>query len=176
MPWEAILRVASFVLLELLLVGGLIAIPLGLSGNFIILAAALIVGLVSGFQIVSLVGLLLMLAFVLLGEVLEAVLSSLMAQRYGASKWGMLGAYAGGIAGAILGTPIAPLVGTIVGSFIGAAAGAVLGEWIRLRALRPSLPAGWGAILGKVASSFLKIGIGLGMVAYLQLRLIPAIF
>ncbi len=176
MPWEAILRIAGFVLLEVVLLGGLIAIPLGLSGNFIILGAALVVGVVTRLQVIGLWALVVMAIAVVIGELIESLLGSVMARRYGASKWGMLGAFVGGILGAILGTPLMPIIGTIIGSFVGAAACAVLFEWIHLRQIRSSMPAGWGAILGKLASSLIKVAIGLAMVVYLQLRLIPVLF
>ncbi len=176
MPWDMIAKVALMVAFELLLLAGLIAIPLGLSGNFIILGLAFVVALLTKFQTITpwMVGVMLVLAVA--GEVIESTLGSVMARRYGASKWGMIGAFAGGIAGAILGTPIAPVIGTIIGSFVGAAAGAVLLEWIHLRRLRPSMPAGWGAVLGKLASSLIKICIGLAMAIYLNVRVIAHLF
>jgi uncharacterized protein YqgC (DUF456 family) len=170
MPWDAITRIALIVLLDIVLLAGLIAIPLGLSGNFIILGAALVVAIITHFTAVPIWALIVMAALVATGEIVESLLGSVMARRYGASKWGMLGAFVGGIAGAILGTPIAPIIGTIIGSFIGAALGAILVEWIRLQKLRSSMPAGWGAILGKALSSIFKIGIGVAMVVYIIAR------
>ena len=170
MPWDTITRIALTVLLDIVLLAGLIAIPLGLSGNFIILGAALLVAIVTHFAAIPIWALLVMAVLVVAGEIVESLLGSVMARRYGASKWGMLGAFVGGIAGAILGTPIAPIIGTIIGSFLGAALGAILVEWIRLQKLRPSMPAGWGAILGKALSSVLKIGIGVAMVVYIIAR------
>jgi uncharacterized protein YqgC (DUF456 family) len=174
-PWGTIARIAGLVIFEIVLLGGLIAIPLGLSGNFIILGAALILALITHFQVVPLWAVAVMAGLVVAGEIIEALLGSLVARRYGASKWGMLGAFVGGIAGAIIGTPIFPIIGSIIGSFIGAAAGAILFEWLHLRRLRPSMPAGGGALLGKLSSSLIKIGIGLAIVVYLQLRIIPYI-
>ena len=170
MPWETIGHIALLVLLDLGLLFGLIAIPLGLSGNFILVGIALVVALATAFEAVPLVALLVMLAGAIVGEIVEALLGSLMARRYGASKWGMIGAYVGGILGAILGTPIFPVAGTILGSFLGAAALAIAFEWVHRRQLRQSMAPGWGAILGKLASSFLKFGIGLAIAAYLLLR------
>jgi len=166
MPWDSVAKVGALILLDLLLLGGLIAIPLGLSGNFILLGLALIVAIVTKFQAISPWILGGMAVMVIIGEILEVLLASSMARRYGASKWGVIGAFVGGIVGAILGTPIAPIIGTIAGSFIGAAACAVLFEWLHLRKLQPSMPAGWGAFLGKLLSSLLKICIGLAIAIY----------
>lgn len=175
-PWDIIARVAAVILIEIILLGGLIAIPLGLSGNFIILATAVVIGVVSKFTTVPLVGLIIMAVAVIAGEVIEALLGSVMARRYGASKWGMLGAFLGGILGAIVGTPVMPVIGTILGSFLGAGIGAVALEWFHLRQLEPSMPAGFGAVLGKVAAALLKLWIGIGMVVYLQICLLPRLF
>ncbi|MBD3237074.1 MAG: DUF456 family protein [Candidatus Eisenbacteria bacterium] len=170
MPWDQIGRVALTILLDLFLLVGLIAIPLGLSGTFILLAIALVVALATGFSAVPLWALLVMAALVVLGEILEQIVAGAMVKRYGASNWGMVAALIGGIIGAILGAPLFPVLGSLVGSFIGAALGAVLVEWYRLRKLRPSMPAGWGAVVGKVLSSLLKIAIGLAIAIYLVVR------
>jgi uncharacterized protein YqgC (DUF456 family) len=170
MPWNAIGHIGLLVLLDIVLLAGLIAIPLGLSGNFIILGTAVAVAVATGLRAISLWALIVMAVLVVAGEVIEALLGSAMARRYGASKWGMIGAFVGGIGGAIAGTPIAPLVGSIIGSFIGAAAGAVLFEYLHLRHLRRSMPAGWGALLGKLASSLIKILIGLALAIYIIAR------
>lgn len=170
MPWDLIGRIALTILLDLVLLAGLIAIPLGLSGTFILLGAALVVGIATGFAAVPVWALLVMAVLVTGGEILETLVAGAMVKRYGASNWGMLAALLGGIVGAILGTPILPILGSLIGSFIGAAVAAVLVEWYRLRKLRASMPAGWGAILGKFLSSLLKIAIGMAIVIYLIIR------
>jgi hypothetical protein len=173
-----ILHVLGLVLLDLVLLVGLFAIPLGLSGNFIILGAAVVTALVTGFQAVGWLALAVMAAAVTMGEVVEAFLGTLMARRYGASAWGMSGAFlggwggavAGGALGAAAGTLVAPVIGTLVGSFLGTAVGAILMEWLRGNRTRGGIRAGWGALLGKILSSSLKLAIGLGMAVYLVLR------
>lgn len=170
MPWDALARVAAVILLDIVLLGGLIAIPLGLSGNFIILGVAVMVGLVTKFSLISIWAIVIMAGLVVLGELIESVLGSLMARRYGASKWGMLGAFVGGIVGAILATPIFPIIGSIIGSFLGAAVGAVLFEYIHLKQIHTSMPAGWGALLGKMLSTVIKMGIGVSITVYIVLR------
>ena len=170
MDTPLLLKIVSLAALYLLLLVGLAAIPLGLGGNFIILVAAVALALATHFQMVSVSALLVMAAMVAAGEILEAILGSLFARRYGASKWGMAGAFAGGIIGAVPGTAVMPVLGSLVGSFLGAAAGAFLCEWWQRRQLDPSLRAGWGATLGRLASIFIKMAIGLAMVVYLVIR------
>lgn len=152
---------------------GLIAIPLGLSGNFILLAVAFAVAILTKFEAVPWWALLTMGGMVVVGEVLEAFIGGLAAKRHGASRWGMAGAFIGGILGVIPGTALLPIIGSVIGSFIGAAICAVLFEWIHRRSWRESLPAGWGAFLGKLGATFLKIAIGLAIAAYLIVQTWP---
>jgi len=166
---SAALRVLGLIGLDVLLLAGLVAIPLGLSGNFIILGAALLVALVSRFSLIGWAALIVMGVLVLLGEVLEALLGSVMARRYGASKWGMAGAFAGGLLGAVWGTAIVPLVGTILGSFVGTAIGALLAEMAR-GSREEGVRAGWGALLGRTLASAFKLAIGMGMTVYVVIR------
>ncbi len=163
MPWDVISKVAMLIILDLILVAGLICIPLGLGGNFIIIGAAIIIAVITKFQTLSLLTLGIMLALVVIGEIIESFLGSYVAFRFGASRWGMIGAFAGGIIGAIVGTPILPVIGSIAGSFIGAGVGAVAAEWYHQRQLETSMPAGIGALLGKLGSSVIKMCIGVGI-------------
>ncbi|MCA9754730.1 MAG: DUF456 domain-containing protein [Candidatus Eisenbacteria bacterium] len=162
--------IAWLVLLDIVLLAGVLAIPLGLGGNFILLGAGLVVAIVTGFQTVGWIALVVAAVFVILGEVVEAVLGSLVAQKFGASRWGMLGAFAGGILGAIAGTAWIPLIGSLIGSFVGAAAGAVALELATGKDRDPGLRAGWGAFLGKVLSTAFKLAIGIGWAVFLVLR------
>lgn len=154
-------------LLDIAILLALLAIPIGLGGNFILLGLALVIAIASDFSTVGWIALLAMGAAVTVGEILEALLGSLMARRFGASKWGMLGAFAGGLAGAIAGTAIVPIVGSIIGSFLGAAAGAIWAELAAGKEREKGLRAGWGAFLGKVLATALKLAIGLAIAIYL---------
>ncbi|MBN1824812.1 MAG: DUF456 domain-containing protein [Candidatus Eisenbacteria bacterium] len=161
------LRIVGLVLLDAVLLAGLLAIPLGLGGNFILLGAVVVVGIVTRFTLFSWVALLVLAALTAAGEVLEALLGSLVARRYGATGWGMGGAFAGGLAGAAIGSVIFPLVGTLIGSFAGTALGAVLGERLGGTDEDRTARAGWGAFLGRSLASAIKLAIGFGMTVWL---------
>lgn len=164
------LRVLLLVLLDAVLVTGLFAIPLGLSGNFILLGAALAVSIATKFHAIGAVALLVMAAFVAAGEILEALLGSVMTRRYGGTRWGMIGAFVGGLAGAAAGTALAPIVGTIFGSFAGTAGGALAAEALRGGGRKETMRAGWGALVGKSLASALKLTIGIGIALFVVLR------
>jgi uncharacterized protein YqgC (DUF456 family) len=178
MNWMLIPKIAGIILLDLVLLAGLFAIPLGLSGNFIILGAALIVAVIGKFQMIGWLALLLMAVAVIVGEIVESFLGSLMARRYGATGWGMSGAFLGGWGGAILGGAVGaalgtlalPVIGTLIGSFLGTAAGAVILELSRGSDSEKGFRAGMGAFVGKVLASSFKIAIGIAMVVYIVVR------
>jgi uncharacterized protein YqgC (DUF456 family) len=157
-------RVAGSVLLRIvlyiLLLAGLVMIPLGLGGTFVMVGAAALFGLLTGFEEVGFRFLGVLLGLALLGEGIESLLGVAMARRYGASKWGMWGAFLGGIFGAIVGTPV-PVVGNLVGALIGVFAGAFLFEWLGRGLADSSLKAGWGALLGRAAASAIKLALGM---------------
>jgi hypothetical protein len=82
----------------------------------------------------------------------------------------MVGAVAGGIVGAVAGTAVAPVIGTVLGSVIGTAAGAPLLEWARGASRDDGMRAGYGAFLGRSLAAVIKLGIGMGMAAYLAVK------
>ncbi len=169
--WQSLLKITGLVFLDLGLLISLFLIPLGIPGNFIILGLALLAAWLGGFQVLGLWSLLIMLAAVLLAELVEALLGSAMAKKYGASWWGVLGALLGGFLGVIVGTALLPLVGSLVGAFLGAALGAALLEAVNLRRVdADAMRAGWGAFLGRLLASFFKMGVGAGMVIWVILQ------
>jgi uncharacterized protein YqgC (DUF456 family) len=164
-----VLRILLVVLLHLAVVGGLAAVVLGLSGNFILLGLALLVAWIGKFQHLGLVTWLVLLGLAILGEVVEAVLGILVARGFGASRWGMIGTFAGGLVGAAVGTAWIPLLGSLLGAFAGAFVGAFAGEILGGRRARESAWAGTGAFLGRVAATAIKLVIG-GVIGFLTLK------
>ena len=164
-----LLRGLLLVLLHLLVVAGLLAVVLGLGGNFILLGLAVLVAWIGEFEHLGWPLLLFLLGLALLGEVVESVLGILVARGFGASRWGMIGTLVGGIGGAALGTAWLPLVGSLLGAVGGAFAGAFLGERLGGKPTRQSLRAGAGALLGRGAAVFVKLFIG-GVIAAFTLR------
>ena len=85
---------------------GLALIPFGRPGTFVILAAAFIYGLVTGFAQMTWTTLFILLAAALLAEAAEAFAGIAGARRYGSGALGIAASIVGGIAGAILGAPV----------------------------------------------------------------------
>lgn len=78
------------------------------------------------------------------------------ARRFGATRWGMFGAFIGAILGLFFSLP---------GLLIGPIVGAVLGELLGGQRLVAAGRAGWGTLLGNLAALVGKIVIAFAMVA-----------
>jgi uncharacterized protein YqgC (DUF456 family) len=138
---------------------GLLLIPFGLPGLWVILLGIIGYGWITDFRTVSTGFLILAIALALLGEVLESWIGFRFAKRYGGSSRAGWGALVGGLIGAIVGVPI-PIIGSVIGGFVGAA----LFEYTKARQAEGSVRAGWGAVLGRAAAVAIKMGLGVAMV------------
>lgn len=78
------------------------------------------------------------------------------ARRFGATRWGMLGAFVGAVVGLFFSLP-----GLVVGPIVGAVVGELLGGKRLVDAGR----AGWGTLLGNLAALLGKVVIAFAMVA-----------
>ena len=151
---------------------GLVLIPFGLPGLWVIVLGILGYGWLTDFRTLGAGFLVAILALALLGEVAEAWIGFRFARRYGGSSRAGWGALVGGLVGAVVGVPV-PVVGSVVGGFVGAFAGAALFEFSRARHTEGAARAGWGAVLGRAAAAGLKMALGVAMAAgalFLALR------
>jgi uncharacterized protein YqgC (DUF456 family) len=144
------------VLLVIFLLAGLIAVPFGFPGTFVILAAAFLYALVTEFAVITWQTLGVLLGAALLAEGAEAVTGLVGARRYGSGKLGVAASIVGGIAGAVLGAPILFGLGAIPGALAGAFGAAVLAELVQGRSSWEALRAGWGTFLGRLAGTAVK--------------------
>lgn len=156
----------AVVLLLAAIVLGLLMIPFGLPGTLVIFAAVLcyylmVPGGAIGLTTVVLIGVLMVIA-----EVLEFLLAGRYARKYGGSKRAGWGAIIGGTIGAFVGVPM-PIVGSVIGAFAGAFIGAFVFEWTTARDHTAATRVAWGAFIGRVVSAAMKVGIGLGMAAWI---------
>src|SRR5918994_2992979 len=142
---------------------GLVLIPLGLPGLWVILLGIIGYGWLTDFQTLSATFLIVMIGLAILGEVFETWIGFRYAQRYGGSSRAGWGALVGGLVGAIVGVPV-PIVGSVVGGFVGAFVGAALFEYTRARHSEGAVKAGWGALLGRAAAAAGKMALGVVMV------------
>ncbi len=155
----AALGVALFLLAVLV---GLVLIPLGLPGLWVIVAGLLTYGWLTDFRTVGVGMIALTVGLAFLGEILEYWIGFRYTQRYGGSKSAGWGALIGGIAGAIVGVPV-PVIGSVIGAFVGSFVGAVAFEYLRSRHTATAVRAGWGALVGRAVSAAVKTALGLAI-------------
>lgn len=80
------------------------------------------------------------------------------AKRYGSTVWGIAGSVAGGIIGMI----VFNIIGLVLGIFLGAALAEMLGAG---KDARQSISIGFGAVLGFLGGTILKLLLGIIMIA-----------
>ena len=139
-------------------IAGLLLIPLGLPGLWVIVLAIIGYGWLNDFQGMSGGFLAVVIGLAILGEIVEARVGYSFARRYGGSSRAGWGALVGGLAGAVVGVPV-PLIGSVVGGFVGAFVGAALFEYTRARQSDVAARAGWGAVLGRAVAAAVKMAI-----------------
>jgi uncharacterized protein YqgC (DUF456 family) len=150
------------VLLAVCCVVGLLLVPLGLPGLWVMVLGVIGYGWLTGFHAVGAITIAVVVVLAFVGEIVEWWLGFWFAERYGGSRRAGWGALVGGIIGAIVGVPV-PVIGSVIGAFVGSFAGAAVFEYTRLGSPGIALKAGWGAVLGRAAAAALKIALGLAI-------------
>ena len=149
----------AILLLALIELAGLLLVPLGLPGLWVMVLGILGFAWFTSFQAAGLWTITLVLVLAFLGEFIETWLGFRFARRYGASRRAAWGALIGGIVGAIVGVPV-PVIGSVIGAFAGSFAGAALLEYTATARAGTAVAAGWGAMLGRAAAAAAKIALG----------------
>jgi len=148
------------VLFYLFLAAALFSNTIGLPGNWILIAAALITAIITKFSTITWAYFLICLGLALLGELIESLLGTLVVAKKGGGRWGIVGSFLGGLIGVIAGGAVIPPLGSVVFGFAGAFAGAVLGELVRYGDMDSALRIGGWAFLGRVMAIMGKISVG----------------
>ena len=141
----------------LLMAAGLIGTVLPVfPGTTIILFAAILHRIMLGpAKSIGWVAIAALVLLTLVSYALDFASSYWGARRFGASRWGMVGATLGAIVGIFFG---------IIGLFIGPIIGAITGEFIAGKRMVDAGRAGWGSLLGTLGGMIGKLMIALGMV------------
>lgn len=153
------METVGVILLVACIITGLLLVPLGLPGLWVMVTGVLGYGWLTEFRTVGLWTIAVVLGLAFAGELLEAWIGFRYARRYGGSRSAGWGALIGGIAGAIVGVPV-PIIGSVIGAFVGSFAGAALFEYLRERRAGVAARAGWGAVLGRAVAAAVKMALG----------------
>ena len=160
---QSAMVIFGLVLFFVLAMVGLVVIPLGIPGTIIIAGSSGIVGLTSGWQIITVSQFLVFFGLAVGAELLDLILGIFGSKEFGASKISMAGAYFGGLIGAFLGLPL-PVIGNLAGAFIGAFVGAFLLESLFTGDLNQGIKSGLGAFFGRVVGSLIKVSLGISII------------
>ncbi|MFQ6618707.1 MAG: DUF456 family protein [Fidelibacterota bacterium] len=166
------MEIAGAIFFWLVVFIGILLIPLGIPGTFIITFDALIYGFFTGFEKITGQLILILLGISLLMEVVEFLMSGILSKKFGASKAGITGAIAGGITGAIIGTGFFPIIGSMIGAFAGAFIGAFAFEFLSIGDFQRAFKAGFGAFLGSIGGKFLKLTAAIAMAVIILFQII----
>jgi len=156
------MEIIAFFILALFGLVGFSAIFFTTFGTFLIFIGTFLFALLTGFAIITMKWLVLLLILYLAGEALEYIFIIVGTKGFGGSNWAVLGALCGGILGALL---IPGLLGVslIMATFLGVFLGACLIELFVHKNLGRSLKAATGSLIGRGASIIIKVVIALMM-------------
>lgn len=157
--------VLATTLLYLAMGVGLLVIPLGIPGQFVIAGAATLFTLVAGSAVLPWWVPITLLGLAVFAEAGEAAAGFLGAKQARGSVWSAVGGMGGGIAGAILGSAVAPILGSLAGALAGTFAGAFAVEYSRGGHAPNAKAVAKGALLGRLAGSLIKLVTGAVMIA-----------
>lgn len=159
--WIAIAVVAAMLV-------GLVMIPLGLPGLWIIVATTL--ALVLAGHLPWSAGLVVAVAAVV-AEAAELLVVSRFGRAYGGSRRAFWGAVLGGMAGLFVGIPV-PVVGPVITAFLGTFLGAGAVTLMETRSIGRSARVGWGVLLARTVAVALKVAVAVGVTAFVGVVLI----
>jgi uncharacterized protein YqgC (DUF456 family) len=149
----------ALLILAAAIVLSLILIVLGLPGLWIMVASAVVYNMIVPGDPIGWVSLIAVAVLALVAELLEFTMTGRYARKYGGSRRAGWGAILGGIVGAMVGVPV-PIVGPIIGAFVGSFVGALVAELTGGASATDATRVAKGALIGRVVSTMLKIGIG----------------
>jgi uncharacterized protein YqgC (DUF456 family) len=154
---EAVDILVLVLVLIVMLVGLVGTVLPVIPGTILIFLAALVYGLVEGFQTIGWPTLVALGVLTAVATTADIWVSSVGAKVGGASGWSIVVGLLGGLVGFV--------AFSLPGAILGAIAGVLLTEIVRVGDWKQALKAGSGWMLGWVLSTVLQLGIGLVMVA-----------
>lgn len=151
---------------------GIVLVPLGLPGTWVIVASAILYSLFFDFfpnrsdawVIISLI------ILAILGEVLEFLVGTVGGKKLDVSTGAIIASVVGGLVGAIVGVPVF-LVGSLLGLLLGAFLGALFYEWFVTRDFKLALGSAIAVFFSRMVASFVKTCIAIGMGVYLGFKI-----
>jgi uncharacterized protein YqgC (DUF456 family) len=157
-------EIAGLTIFILVLFTGIYSIALGIPGTIIILIDVILYSLITGFERIGIMIIILLIVISIVAEAMDFALGMSRAAHFGITKRGIVISVIGSILGAAVMTPFLLGLGTVIGIFLGGFAGILIVELIRQSKLKPARREGYGAILGRVAGTLVKGFCALAMI------------
>lgn len=167
-----VLKYAAVAVSGLLCLAGIALSVLSISGTWVVLGVAALLGVALGRPFPGVGTFVVFLLLCIAVEVVEALAAAWGVRARGGSRlagtMAVVGGFIGLGMGAFVPVPIiAPLLGMLLGSFLGA----FLLESSRQRRHDHAAHVAWGTVLARVAVILVKVAVTVGMVAYLAIGL-----
>lgn len=160
--------VLIYIAVVVVLLAGLLVIPLGLPGLWLMVAVVL--GLAATDYLSWTFGLTVTGA-ALAAELAEFLVLRSFGRAYGGSRKAFWGAILGGMVGLFAGLPV-PLVGPLITAFLGTFLGAGLVTYWETRSLERSTRVGWGVLLARSVAVGLKVAVAVVVLAAVAVALL----
>jgi len=139
-----------FIVSTALIIIGLLGIFIpGLPGTGLVFIGTLVYAWGTGFQVIGWGTLLIFLILTLIAMGVDYLAGIMTAQKFGASKQGIIGSVIGGIVGLI--------AFNIPGLILGQLAGVIIGELMFGRKMNESIKSGFGVFIGYLLGSIAKV-------------------
>lgn len=145
------------------LVIGIILTLIGLPGNFLILAAAVVYGWQEDFLHLTYTSLLILAGAWIGGELIEFFAGIKGAKKERASWWATIAACVGSIMGAIAGTGFMPIIGTVIGALLGGFIASYYVEYIYTKDKAKAGKVAKGVVKGQLLGILIKFAVAIGM-------------
>src|SRR6476646_2453091 len=157
------MTVLYWLLVAVMVIGVIGAVVPAIPGSSLIVAAIVVWGIAHGFSTVT-VPLIVAIGVLVVSIGVDFLASFWGAQRFGASKWGQIGAVVGLLLGFFGLLPALPFGGPLLGILIGPLLGAIVGELIYRKDFVVAVKAGIGIVVGSLIGNLIQGLLALGAV------------
>ncbi|MDT8389184.1 MAG: DUF456 domain-containing protein [Lentisphaeria bacterium] len=161
----------GYVFFYLTMLLGVVLVPLGLPGEFLIVIAAGVFIAAAGSGVISWWTFLGLLLLGVLAETIE-FFAGLLGAKVKGSLWSGVGAIIGGVAGAVLGAPFGLIIGSLAGVFVGTFLGAYLVELHISKQSDQAMTVAGAAVAARLIGVAVKVTIAVVMILLVTLALI----
>jgi len=138
---------------------GVLLTAVRLPGTWLIVGGSALMGWLTNWKLIGVTLVLWIAGLAVLAEILEAVMSAMIARRAGGSHRAAWGALLGGFAGLIFLSFPLPVIGSVIGALLGCFFGAVIGELSVRGSLTHGTRVGVFATVGSALGTALKVAI-----------------